>query len=360
MDASKPAVCIVGAGAVGSTIGGRLAAAGACTVSAWARGQTLQALRRDGWRWTEAPAVAGPAEAAPAPEPALERHARLQAAGSPAELGPQDLVVIAVKAPALGEIARSIAPLLGPATVVLPAVNGVPWWFSPTVEGLLDRPLRSVDPDGALASRLPAEHVLGCVVHFSARRLGPGRVEHLAGRGLIVGDPLRRRGPTDPERRRAHERVTALLRGAGFEVTESADIQRDLWFKLWGNLTMNPVSALTGATTDRLLDDDLVRGFCSQAMLEAAQVGARIGCRIDTSPEERHAVTRQLGAFKTSMLQDAEAGRPLELDAIVGAVREIAQRVGVPTPSIDVLYGLIRLFAQAHRLSTQAAATPSG
>lgn len=355
MHASRPSVCIVGAGAVGSTIGGRLAASGACTVSAWARGPTLQALHRDGWRWIEPASGSAPADAA---RP-LERQAPLQAAGEPHELGPQDLVVIAVKAPALGDIARAIAPLLGPATVVLPAVNGVPWWFAPTIDALRERPLDSVDPGGAIAAQLPPERVLGCVVHFSARRLGPGRVEHLAGRGLIVGDPLARRGAPDPQRRRAHERAAALLRDAGFEVTESADIQRDLWFKLWGNLTMNPVSALTGATTDRLLDDELVRGFCSQAMLEAAQVGERIGCRIEPSPDDRHAVTRKLGAFKTSMLQDAEAGRPLELDAIVGAVREIAQRVGVATPSIDALYGLVRLFAQTHGLHRRVADPPS-
>jgi 2-dehydropantoate 2-reductase len=148
--------------------------------------------------------------------------------------------------------------------------------------------------------------------------------------------------------------VAALLRGGGFEVEESADVRREVWYKLWGNMTMNPLSALTGATLDRLLADPLVRDWCSQAMREAAAVGARIGCPIEQSPEDRHAITAKLGAIKTSMLQDVQAGRALELDAIVGAVHEIGKRVGVPTPQIDALFGLARLFARERGLYPQA------
>jgi 2-dehydropantoate 2-reductase len=163
------------------------------------------------------------------------------------------------------------------------------------------------------------------------------------GRGLIVGECFG--GETERVRQ-----VVALLAEAGFEATLSADIRRDIWFKLWGNMTMNPVSALTGATADRVLADPLVRAFNSAAMAEAAAIGARIGCPIAQSPEERHAITAKLGAFKTSMLQDVEAGRPIELDALVGAVREIGQRLGQPTPNIDALLGLARLFGQVRGL----------
>jgi 2-dehydropantoate 2-reductase len=169
------------------------------------------------------------------------------------------------------------------------------------------------------------------------------------GQGLIIGEP------DGGESARAH-RVASLLDDAGFDVTLSPRIRYDIWYKLWGNLTMNPVSALTGATIDRLLDDPLVRQFCSAAMLEAAAVGALIGCRVEQSPEDRHAVTRKLGAFKTSMLQDVEAGRLIELDSIVTAVHEMARRTGVATPNIDALLGLTRLFGRVHGVYPDAVA----
>ena len=160
---------------------------------------------------------------------------------------------------------------------------------------------------------------------------------------LIIGAP---NGSSSPRLAAIH----ALLSKAGFEVTSSPTIRRDIWYKLWGNLTMNPVSALTGATGDRMLDDPLVRGFCSAAMQEAAAIGARMDCAIDQDPEARHAFTRELGAFKTSMLVDAERGRPIELDAIVGAAHELGRSVNLPTPNIDALLGLTRLSARARGL----------
>jgi 2-dehydropantoate 2-reductase len=215
----------------------------------------------------------------------------------------------------------------------------VPWWFCRDVPGFGESPLRSVDPDESIARAIGFERVLGGVVHASASLLEPGFVQHRTGLGLIVGEP---RGGSS-ERARS---VVDLLAHAGFEATLSDDVRRDIWYKLWGNLTMNPVSALTGATIDLVLGDPLVRAFCSATMAEAAAVGARIGCRIEQSAEARHAVTARLGAFKTSMLQDVEANRPLELDAIVGAVQEIGQRLAIPTPNIDALFGLARLFAR--------------
>lgn len=171
----------------------------------------------------------------------------------------------------------------------------------------------------------------------------PGIVDHKFGQGLIIGEA--RSGLSE----RAAQ-LGALLNRAGFDTTVSPDVRQAIWYKLWGNLTMNPVSAITGATVDRILDDPLVRTFCSAAMVEAAAVGAAMGCSISESPNDRHAVTAKLGAFKTSMLQDVEAGRPIELAAIVGAVQEIAVRLQVPAPNIDALLGITRLFAQTRGL----------
>lgn len=327
-------VCIIGAGAIGGFIGARLALAGEAQVSALARNSTLQALREHGWRLRQG------GELLQAPVAAASERA--------AELGPQDLVVIAVKGPALTLVARGIAPLLGPATRVLPAMNGVPWWFCQGQPGFeAGAPLASVDPGGAIAAAIPRERVIGCVVHIAAASPEPGLVQHSFGNGLILGEAVGGRSAEV-------QAIAELLGRAGCEVTHSADVRRDIWFKLWGNLTMNPVSAITGATADRVLADPLVRAFCSAAMNEAAQVGARIGCPVEQTPEDRHAITAKLGAFKTSMLQDVEAGRPIELDGIVGVVREIAQRVGIATPNIDALLGLARLFARVHGLYPEA------
>ncbi|MCC6250556.1 MAG: 2-dehydropantoate 2-reductase [Rubrivivax sp.] len=327
-------VCIVGAGAIGGFIGTRLAAAGRAEVSALARGATLAALRRHGWQLETAGGL-------------LQAPARAES--SAAELGPQDLVVIAVKGPALTQAASGLAPLIGPRTVVLPAMNGVPWWFCEGVSGFPGGALQSVDPGGVIGAAIPLPHVLGCVVHAAASAPEPGLARHTIGQGLIVGEPA---GGTSERA----EAVAELLRHAGFDVTHSADVRQAIWYKLWGNMTMNPVSALTGATIDRVLADPLVRAFCSAAMAEAAAIGARIGCRIEQSAEDRHAVTAKLGAFKTSMLQDVEAGRPIELDAIVGAVHEIGERLALPTPNIAALLGLARLFGRVRGLYPLAAA----
>ncbi len=326
-------VCIVGAGAIGGFLGSKLAAAGA-SVSALARGATLEALRRHGWRLQTSEGLLQ------APLAAAEEHAEA--------LGVQDLVIIAVKGQALAGLASRLAPLIGPETLVLPAMNGVPWWFCQGLPGF-EAPLASVDPAGAIARTIPFERVVGCVVHASCTCPEPGLVRHVMGNGLIVGEPA---GGASVR----VQQLAELLERAGFAVTMSADIRYDIWYKLWGNMTMNPVSAITGATIDRLLDDELVRQFCSAAMGEAAAIGRLIGCEVTQSPDERHAVTRKLGAFKTSMLQDAEAGRAIELDGIVGAVKEIGQRLGVETPSIDALLGLTRLFARVHGLYPEAAA----
>jgi 2-dehydropantoate 2-reductase len=294
----------------------------------------LNALREHGWRLRQGDALL---------------QAPASASSDARDLGEQDLVVIAVKGPALASAVRGIAPLLGPDTIVLPAMNGVPWWFGQGIAELGDAPLASVDPGGRIAAAVPLHHVVGCVVHASTSAPEPGLVQHRMGQGLVIGEPG---GGASPRVNRLGE----LLTGAGFDVTVSGSIRRDIWYKLWGNLTMNPVSAITGATCDRLLDDPLVRGFCSAVMHEAAAIGAQVGCEVTQDPEERHAVTRKLGAFKTSMLQDVEAGRQIELDAIVSAVHEMGGRLGVVTPHIDALLGLTRLFGRVHGLYADASA----
>ncbi len=317
---------MVGAGAVGGVIGARLAADG-LAVSALARGETLAALRAHGWR-------TGAGESFPV----------AAAAADAAGLGPQDVVVLAVKAHHLPALAPTLGPLITPRTVLVPAVNGVPWWFFHDFGGpLAGTALDAVDPGGVVSKALPPAQVVGCVVYFAARAVRPGHAILTAGDDVTVGDPAGGRSA------RADE-VAALLRRGGFAVTVSESVQRDVWFKLWGNTTMNPISALTGATADRILGDPLVAAFMARVMAEAAAIGARIGCPIPQTPAERLAAAARLGAFKTSMLQDAEAGRAIEMDALVTAVAEIGGRVGVPTPDLDALLGLTRLAARERGL----------
>ena len=329
-------ICIIGAGAIGGFIGTRLALStaaqnGNIQVSALARGVTLTALQTQGWRLNMNGAL-------------LQTSA--VATSNAVELGEQDLIIITVKAQSLAVAVQSIAPLLGKNTVVMPAMNGVPWWFCKNYHGF-ESPLTSLDPQGAIAAAIDYHRVLGCVVHASTACPEAGLVTHKMGQGLIIGEPNGEAQEKPSERCQA---VTNVLSQAGFDVTRSAHIRYDIWYKLWGNMTMNPVSAMTGATADKILADPLVRGFCSAVMAEAAAIGAHIGCDITQAPEARHTMTAKLGAFKTSMLQDVEANRPIELDAIVGAAFEIGQRLGLRTPNIAALLGLTRLFAQEKQL----------
>ena len=326
-------VCIVGAGAIGGWLGAGLARAG-CAVSFMARGETLKALQSQGLKL----------QSSAQPE---QTHV-VRASNSATELGPQDLVIIAVKAPALREVAQQISPLLGKNTVVLTAMNGVPWWFLQGFGGrFANHSLSSVDATGESAAAIPAAHIVGGVVHASCSVVSPGVIRHAFGNKIIVGEPS---GQLTGQASPRVVALAALLEKAGFEAPIAVQIQRDIWFKLWGNMTMNPVSAITGATSSQVLDDDLVRGFCSSVMLEAKEIGACLGIAIDQQPEDRHAVTRKLGSFKTSMLQDVEAGKAVELDALVGAVKELGQLTEVSTPFTDALLGLARLHARARGL----------
>jgi 2-dehydropantoate 2-reductase len=311
-------VCVAGLGAVGGLVAARLALAGH-EVSALARGATLQAVRERGLVLTT--------------NQGERRVARVNAAASAADLQAAELLIVTFKGQALAADAQQLTPLIDADTVVLPMMNGVPWWFLQPDDM---KPLASVDPHGHIARTIPLAQTLGAVVHLTCVGTAPGEVRHGFGERLIVGEP-------DGQSRERTERVAAVLESAGFQAERSSNIRRDIWFKLWGNMTTNPVSALTGAACDAILDDALVSAFMARGMAEAALIGARIGCPIEQTPEARMAVTRQLGAFKTSMLVDAEQGRALELDALVGAVREIGARIGVATPNIDALHGLARL-----------------
>jgi 2-dehydropantoate 2-reductase len=325
-------VCVVGLGAVGSWVAARLAWAGH-RVSALARPSVAAAVAQQG-------GLLGLDREHPQGRlAAVDVHTDAQ------KLKPADVLFIALKGHALAADAAQLAPLIGPQTTIVPLMNGVPWWFMAAVGDT--EPLRAVDPLGAIAAAVPLPQTLGAVVHLTCSTPAPGQVRHGFGERLILGELLGE--PLDETKRSVSTRVNAvaeLLESAGFTAERSQHIRSDIWFKLWGNMTTNPVSALTGAACDAILDDELVRAFMARGMAEAAAIGAAIGCPIEQSPEDRMAVTRQLGAFKTSMLQDAEAGKRLELDALVGAVREIGQRVNLPMPYIDAIFGLTRLMAQ--------------
>jgi 2-dehydropantoate 2-reductase len=321
-------ICVIGAGAIGGWMAARLAQAGEA-VSVLARGETLAAIRENGLTLIDGDTAT---------------HAHVSASDRAVALGPQDLVVIAVKAHALRNVATQIAPLLHEKTTILSAMNGVPTWFFARA----DRPLHStqlktIDADGVISKSLIPSRTIGCVVHASCSVDAPGVIRRKMGNRLIVGEAC----GGDSERLRA---LTRTLASAGFEAELSQDIQRDVWFKLWGNMTMNPVSAITGTTADKIVDDELVSAFCIRVMHEAQAIGAKVGIEIAESPADRHAVTRKLGAFKTSMLQDVEAGKTIELDALVAAVREIGEHVNVPTPNIDALFGLARIFARERKI----------
>lgn len=315
-------VGIVGAGAIGLWLAGRLSNSGTA-VSLLARGKSLEAIQDSG-------------VTVHAGENSL--NARVEASDDAESLGPQDLLIFAVKGQDLPAAAESARGLIDGNSLILPAMNGVPWWFLETAEGdMAQQALRSVDPEGKCAEYLPVNQVIGGVVHASCFVEQPGRVRHVMGNGLIIG-PV-----TEIDAQRIQQ-VHDVLASAGFDTTIANNIRYDIWYKLWGNMTMNPISALTGATCDLILDDPDARAFASAIMNEAAAIGSAIGCHITQSPDDRHDITRKLGAFKTSMLQDADAGRQLEISALLEAPQEIARLAGIATPSLDYLLGLMRVF----------------
>ena len=325
-------VCLYGAGAIGGLLGVRLAK-GNNQISVIEVGPVLEAIQKHGLRVQTGGQMIS---------------AEVTATSDPASLGPQDLVIVAVKGPTLKFIAPKIGTLLGPDTIVLTAMNGVPWWFFQGFGGDYEgTKLQSIDPDGTIAASIPAERVVGCVINLTCSLIEPGVVNHGSGNNLTIGEP----NNTESERVRD---LGTLLTDAGFQVTVSPSIQKDIWFKLLGNMTHNPISALTGATMDRILNDPLTSDLCIKIMTEAGDVGRKFGCAMKETPQERNEKTRTLGAFKTSMLQDVEAKKAVELDALIGVVSEIGKKVGVATPFTDALFGLARVEAQVLGLYPQA------
>lgn len=320
-------ICIYGAGAVGGLIAAWLERAGhdVCVV---ARGATLEAIRREGLRVRTL--VSG--------EILVTRPA---ADSDAARLGVQDCVIVAVKGQSLPAVAASIAPLLGPSTTIVTAMNGVPWWFFdrlPYGAGKLH--LDSLDPGGALSRAMPTDRLVGCVVHLAASTPEPGLISHNHGTRLIVGEP----GGSDDGRMR---RIAEALEDAGFEALRSTFIEKDFWVKLLGNVSFNPVSALTLSSADRLIEDRHVKDYMVAIMREVLAIGRAVGVDAEIDPEARIDMARSLGKFKTSMLQDLEAGKTLEVDGLLAGTLEIARTAGVPAPFTESLMGLIRQRAQS-------------
>jgi 2-dehydropantoate 2-reductase len=313
-------VCVVGAGAVGGFLGAQLAR-GHAQVSALARGATLQALQTRGWGFEHG---------------GTRCFAPVVASADAQDLGPQDVVVIAVKAPALAQVASQIAKLLDQNTVVVPAMNGLPWWFMRSMPALGDKAtLESIDPGGQIDRNIPHSRVLGAVVYPACSTPEPGVSRHDSGSRLVFGEP----SGANSQRLGAW---VGLLQRAGFDAVARDDIRSEVWRKLLGNAAFNPVSLLIGATTDRLIDDPGIHHLFSRLMDEVLAVGRAMGLSLEIVVEERIAQTRRLGAVKTSMLQDAEAGRPVELQAVLGSVIELADRLDVPAPHARAVHALAR------------------
>lgn len=318
-------VAVVGAGAIGGLVGAKLALAGE-DVTCIVRGANLAAISRDGLRLL----LADGSE-----HVARDARATDDCAGA----GPQDVVVIAVKAHQLPQVAPSLGPLFGPHTVVVPMQNGVPFWYfhrhGGTLEGTV---LRSVDPGGDLARWIPPERVLGCVVYPASELEAPGVVRHVEGDRLPLGEP---QGRTSERA----QRVAAAFVRAGFKSPVLEDIRAEIWLKLWGNLTFNPISALAHATLSDICGYPPSRALAASMMLEASQVAAALGVAFRVTLEQRIAGAAKVGRHKTSMLQDVEAGRAPEIDALLGSVLELARLTHTATPHLDAVHALVQLLA---------------
>lgn len=316
-------LCVFGAGAIGGLIAGRLAQAGQ-SVSIVARGAHLQAICRGGLTVRSAQG---------------DWNGPVHAAARGEELGVQDAVIVAVKTCGLAAALPALSPLVGPSTVVVPAMNGVPWWFFSGFEGrLAGTRLDNLDPGGRIDAALPRRQILGCVVYPTAYLAAPGVVQHTGRWELHLGEPD---GSLSPRGRT----LQTLLSHAGFACSLTTDIRREIWLKLIGNAAFNPVSALTRATLDRMLADPDVHALLQTLMSEAIAVGAALGLDTGEMPRARLERGRPLGQVRFSMLQDLEQGRPLEHESLSGAVSAIGDLLGVPTPAMHAVHGLVRTLA---------------
>src|SRR5262245_8342946 len=316
-------ICVYGAGAIGGLMAAWLQRYGH-DVSVVARGAQLEAIRRDGLRVRSKDGT---------------DSFRIKAEAEPAKLGAQDYVLVTVKAQSLTGVADTISPLLGKDTSVVTAMNGVPWWFFHGIKPR-DTRLESLDPGGRLSRAIPTERVVGCVIHLAASTPEPGLISHNMGARLILGEPGGRNSART-------QRIADALTTAGFEVVVSSAIEKEFWVKLLGNVSFNPVSALTVTTADQLIQNQEVKAYMVEIMREVLAIGRAVGVDADIDPEARIDMARVLGRFKTSMLQDLEAGKPLEIDGLLAGTLEIARKAGVRAPFTESLFGLIRARAQS-------------
>ncbi|HEY4444275.1 MAG TPA: 2-dehydropantoate 2-reductase [Steroidobacteraceae bacterium] len=319
-------IAIIGVGAIGGYVGTRLALAGE-DVTFVARGANLEALRSRGIRLVTAD---GSEQAVPS----------VNATNDYAEAGPQDIVILAMKAHQVEAVARDVPKLFGPDTVVIPMQNGIPYWYFHRYPGpLAGTRVQSVDPSGLICEHIPCERVIGCVVYPAAELVSPGVIKHVEGNRFPVGEP-------DGS---ASERIAAVsecfIRG-GLQAPVLSDIRSEIWLKLWGNLTFNPISALSRATLAGICQYPPSRAIAAAMMTEAQCVASKLGVTFRVSLEKRIAGAEKVGHHKTSMLQDVEAARTLEVDALLGSVVELARLTDTPTPHIDTVYALTKLLAK--------------
>lgn len=317
-------ICIFGAGAIGGYMGAKLAAAGA-DVSLVARGPHLRAMQERGLTLIEE---------------GERRTVAVRAAEDPAALGVQDYVVVTLKAHSVPPVVARMQPLIGPETTIVSGVNGVPWWYFHKIGGPLEGTrLASVDPGDAQWRGFGPDRVLGCVVYPAAEVEEPGVIRHIEGNRFSLGEP-------DGSKSDRAERLSAALTAAGLKAPVRPRIRDEIWVKLWGNLSFNPISALTHATLDVLCTDPGTRGVARAMMLEAQTIAEALGVRFPIDVDRRIEGGAAVGAHRTSMLQDLDAGRPMEIDALVGAVQELGRLTGTATPTIDTVLALVRLRAR--------------
>lgn len=325
-------IAVVGAGAIGGYLGARLALAGE-QVTFIARRRNLEAIVADGFWLVE--------------EDGREQHAAtVRAFERPADAGPQDFVLLAVKAHQVPELLPDLRGLFGPETAVVTLINGVPWWYFYKLAGPhQERRLESVDPGGVIAAHIEPERVIGSVVYPAAELLAPGRVKVIEGNRFTLGEP-------DGSRSARVEALSQAMMKAGFKAPVSRDIRTEIWVKLWGNLSFNPISALTQMTLEEICRFAPTRALAAAMMAEAQAVAEQLGVKFRITLEQRIAGAEAVGPHKTSMLQDVQAGRAPELAALVGAVLELAQITATPTPHIAAVHaatqGLAHTLAAAH------------
>ena len=318
-------ICVVGAGAIGGLVAAKLAAQGH-ELSVVVRGPHLAAIRARGLMLQE---MGG-----------TERVFQVRATDRMAELGEQDLILIGLKAHQVAGVAPDIRRLCGSSTIVVTAQNGIPWWYFFKSGGPNQgTTLESVDPGGVIARNIDVDRVLGSIIYPAAEIESPGIIRHVEGDRISLGEV----DGSDTERLR---NTVKLLRDAGFKVRVSSDLRSELWVKLWGNSTFNPISALTHATLVDICQFPPTRALAERMMREAQEIAEKLGVRFPVSLEKRIAGAEAVGKHKTSMLQDVETGRPLELDALVGSVLELGRLTGTPTPNLTAVHACVALLAK--------------